>query len=164
MPSETKNLSCKLPIDLHRQITAEIQVKGITISEFIAMVINEHYDEKKGGNNMATRTMAFQVSEELFQRIKEYLSKYEQVYHRKLTQKEFVLGLIEQALDEADEDFAALEAAKQTEQEEEPGWEVVENQEPDDDTPAEEENEETESEDTVSAEEEEPAPETEEIE
>ena len=39
-----------------------------------------------------TRTMAFQVSEELFQQIKDYLARYEQVYHRKLTQKEFVIG------------------------------------------------------------------------
>ena len=44
-----------------------------------------------------TRTMAFQVSEELFQQIKDYLARYEQTYHRKLTQKEFVIGLIEQS-------------------------------------------------------------------
>ena len=59
-----------------------------------------------------TRTMAFQVSEELFQQIKDYLARYEQVYHRKLTQKEFVIGLIEQALEEADEEFEAAEAAE----------------------------------------------------
>ena len=59
-----------------------------------------------------TRTMAFQVSEELFQQIKDYLARYEQVYHRKLTQKEFVIGLIEQALAEADEEFEAAEAAE----------------------------------------------------
>ena len=58
-----------------------------------------------------TRTMAFQVSEELFQQIKEYLARYEQTYHRKLSQKEFVIGLIEQALAEADEEFEAAEAA-----------------------------------------------------
>ena len=58
-----------------------------------------------------TRTMAFQVSEELFQQIKEYLARYEQTYHRRLSQKEFVIGLIEQALAEADEEFEAAEAA-----------------------------------------------------
>ena len=58
-----------------------------------------------------TRTMAFQVSEELFQQIKEYLARYEQTYHRKLSQKEFVISLIEQALAEADEEFEAAEAA-----------------------------------------------------
>ena len=58
-----------------------------------------------------TRTMAFQVSEELFQQIKDYLARYEQTYHRRLSQKEFVIGLIEQALAEADEEFEAAEAA-----------------------------------------------------
>ena len=47
----------------------------------------------------------------LFQQIKEYLARYEQTYHRRLSQKEFVIGLIEQALAEADEEFEAAEAA-----------------------------------------------------
>ena len=51
-------------------------------------------------------------NEELFQQIKDYLTRYEQTYHRKLTQKEFVIGLIEQALEEADEEFEAAEAAE----------------------------------------------------
>ena len=46
------------------------------------------------------RTLAFQVSEELFQKVKEYLAWYEKTYHRRLTQKEFVIGLIEEALEE----------------------------------------------------------------
>lgn len=41
-----------------------------------------------------TRTLAFQVTEDLFQRIKEYLKQ------NGLTQREFVIGLIKQALDE----------------------------------------------------------------
>ncbi len=39
------------------------------------------------------RTMAFQVPEEMFQRIKEYLQRHH------MTQKQFVLGLIEAELD-----------------------------------------------------------------
>ena len=58
------------------------------------------------------RTLAFQVSEELFQRVKEYLENYEKAYHRRLTQKEFVIGLIEQALEEAEEEFEAARAAE----------------------------------------------------
>lgn len=65
---------------------------------------------------MATRTLAFQVSDELFQRIKDYLARYEQVHHRRLSQKEFVISLIETELDEADEEFEAAEAAKAAEQ------------------------------------------------
>ena len=56
---------------------------------------------------MATRTIAFQVSEELYQKIKEYLARYEQVYGRKLSQREFIVTLIEQALEEAADEFDA---------------------------------------------------------
>lgn len=40
------------------------------------------------------------------------LERYEKTYHRKLTQKEFVIGLIEQALEEAEEEFEAARAAE----------------------------------------------------
>ncbi len=107
---ETKGVTCKIPLDLHNRITEEIRQNESTMSKFIEQVIREHYE--KGATTMGkTRTMAFQVSEELFQQIKDYLARYEQVYHRKLTQKEFVIGLIEQALEEADEEFEAAEAA-----------------------------------------------------
>ena len=108
---ETKGVTCKIPLDLHNRITEEIRQNESTMSKFIEQIILEHYE--KGAITMGkTRTMAFQVSEELFQQIKDYLARYEQVYHRKLTQKEFVIGLIEQALEEADEEFEAAEAAE----------------------------------------------------
>ncbi len=44
--------------------------------------------------NGNSKTLAFQVSEEFFQRVKTYLAK-----HPKLSQKDFVVGLIEQELD-----------------------------------------------------------------
>ena len=108
---ETKGVTCKIPLDLHNRITEEIKQNESTMSKFIEQIILEHY--MKGATTMGkTRTMAFQVSEELFQQIKDYLARYEQTYHRKLTQKEFVIGLIEQALEEADEEFEAAEAAE----------------------------------------------------
>ena len=107
---ETKGVTCKIPLDLHNRITEEIRQNESTMSKFIEQIILEHY--AKGATTMGkTRTMAFQVSEELFQQIKDYLARYEQTYHRKLTQKEFIIGLIEQALEEADEEFEAAEAA-----------------------------------------------------
>ena len=108
---ETKGVTCKIPLNLHNRITEEIRQNDSTMSKFIEQIILEHY--MKGATTMGkTRTMAFQVSEELFQQIKDYLTRYEQTYHRKLTQKEFVIGLIEQALEEADEEFEAAEAAE----------------------------------------------------
>lgn len=115
---ETKGVTCKIPLDLHNRISEEIRETESTMSKFIEMIIQEHY-EKGAGKVMAKgRTLAFQVSEELFQRVKEYLERFEKVHHRRLTQKEFIIGLIEQALEEAEEEFEAAEAAGWEEQEE----------------------------------------------
>ena len=124
---ETKGLTCKIPLDLHNRISEEMREKELTVSQYIELVIREHMD---GGIHMdKTRTLAFQVSEELFQKIKDYLEHYEQTYRRKLTQKQFVIGLIEQTLEEAEDDFAAYqaeeggEAAKAPETEDTPAGE-----------------------------------------
>ena len=85
---------------LWQQIKDELEAKNITMSQFFEMAAKEHFDKEKGGKTMANgRTLAFTVSEELFQRVKEYLAWYERTYHRRLTQKEFVLGLIEDELE-----------------------------------------------------------------
>ena len=125
---ETKGVTCKIPLDLHNMISEEIRETESTMSKFIEMIIQEHY-EKGAGKVMAKgRTLAFQVSEELFQRVKEYLERFEKVHHRRLTQKEFIIGLIEQALEEAEEEFEAAKAAGQEEQEES-AWAAAQGQE-----------------------------------
>lgn len=45
----------------------------------------------------ATKTLAFQITEELDQRLKNFIAA-EKKRGRKISQKEFVIGLIEQAL------------------------------------------------------------------
>lgn len=106
-------LTVSIPDDLHQKIREELEKQGITTSQFIAQAVTNFFE--KGETNMATRTLAFQVSEELFQRVKEYLARYEEIHHRRLSQKDFVIGLIEAELDEADEEFEAAEAAAATE-------------------------------------------------
>ena len=108
---ETKGVTCKISLELHQQASEEMQGKGLTVSQYIEMVIREHIN---GGINMANnRTLAFQVNDELFQNIKAYLARYEEVYHKKLTQREFVVGLIQQALEEAEEKFASTLSAQE---------------------------------------------------
>ena len=103
---EMKGITCKIPLELHNRISDEIRESESTMGKFIEMIINEHYTKEE--NNMSKgRTLAFQVSEEFFQRIKDYLARYEEVYGRKLSQRQFVIELIEQALEEADEEFEA---------------------------------------------------------
>ncbi|MFQ7726910.1 MAG: hypothetical protein ACLRI7_11130 [Ruthenibacterium lactatiformans] len=82
---ELRNASVKLPADLHQQIKDELEAKNITMSQFFEMAAKEHFDKEKSGKTMANgRTLAFTVSEELFQRVKEYLAWYERTYHRRL--------------------------------------------------------------------------------
>ena len=131
---ETKGITCKIPLDLHNRISEEIRETESTISKFIEMVIMEHYEKGAVKVMEKGRTLAFQVSEELFQRVKEYLENYEKTYHRRLTQKEFVIGLIEQALEEAEEEFEAARAAEHEEQAES-GWEAAESPETDEEVP-----------------------------
>lgn len=117
-------LTVTLPDELHEQIRQELEAQGITTGQFIEMVVTKYFTKsKEGENNMATRTIAFQVSEELYQRIKEYLNRYQEVYGRKLTQREFMLQLIEDALSEAEEEFDAATTAEQESPEAEEGLE-----------------------------------------
>ena len=109
---ETKGVTCKIPLELHNRISEEIRETESTMSKFIERIITEHYEKGAVTVMGKGKTLAFQVSEELFQRVKEYLEAYEKAYHRRLTQKEFVVGLIEQALEEAEEEFEAARAAE----------------------------------------------------
>lgn len=91
-----KNLCAMIPESLHTQARTEQEKLELTLSQYVEMVLKEHFE--KGGKAMdgKTRTLAFQVSEELFGKIKEHLKK------TGLSQKDFVIGLIEQALAEAE--------------------------------------------------------------
>ena len=63
-----------------------------------------------------SRTMAFQIPEELFQRIKAHLERETQRTGRKLTQREFVLGLIKEALNEAEQQVVENDPEPEEEQ------------------------------------------------
>ena len=118
--AETKNLCAQIPILLHERVSEEWERLGQTISEYITQLIQEYYnrmENQKGGSDMTekNRTMAFQIPEELFQRIKRYLERESQRTGRKLTQRDFVLGLITQALDTADAEGTDTEQDTPTE-------------------------------------------------
>lgn len=95
---ERKNLCAQIPITLHSHVRQEQEESGKTLSEYITEVLTAYYE---GGNNMASRTLAIQISEELFEKLKTHISAESQRQGRKITQKEFILSLIEQALEEA---------------------------------------------------------------
>lgn len=91
---DRKNLCAQIPLSLHQKVREEQEKVEKSLSDYITMVLTEYYNQK-GVNGMSgkTRTLAFQVSEELYQRVKVYLAG-----HAGLSQKDFVVGLIEQAL------------------------------------------------------------------
>lgn len=99
MVEGTRGITVKVPEEIHAQAKAEQESLELTMSQYIELVLQEHF--RKGGKTMGTRTLAFQVSEELFQRVKHYLAA-----HPHMTQKDFVIGLIKPALKE----FEAEEA------------------------------------------------------
>jgi hypothetical protein len=107
---QKKNLCAQVPLSLHAQVCEAREAAGQTTSEYITNLLIEYYNLKKNGGTATmsgnTRTMAFQIPEELFQRIKAHLERETQRTGRKLTQREFVLNLIEEALIEAEEDAA----------------------------------------------------------
>ena len=90
-----RNLCAQVPLELHARVREEQEKAGQSLSEYVTKVLTEYYE--KGGCNMSEkmRTLAFQVSTELFQRVKANLAA-----HPGVSQKDFVVGLIEQALTE----------------------------------------------------------------
>lgn len=93
MADEKKGITVKIDADLHAEIREYLERhEGMTMAEFITLAVDDELHPKiqqKEGNSMGNmRTMAFQVPEELFQRIKDYL------HRNNMSQKEFVLGLM----------------------------------------------------------------------
>ena len=124
----TKNLCAQISLDLHQKISEAREAAGLTTAQYITELLTEYFKMKENGGNITmtnnnTRTLAFQISEDLFQRIKTHLERETQRTGRKLTQREFVLGLIEEALEAAErqEEAAPIsngdEADDSTEQE-----------------------------------------------
>lgn len=98
MPNEgTKGITVKIDAGLHVEVRQYLETHGMTMAEFVAQALDNELHPKnqmKEGKNMENmRTIAFQVPEDLFQKIKDYLQR------NNMTQKQFLLGLIENELE-----------------------------------------------------------------
>lgn len=109
---QTRSLTAPIPASLHARVTEERIAANQSLGEYMTELLTNYYNNG-GKNNMSkSRTLAFQIDEELFQRIKDYLEQESSRTGRKLTQREFVIGLIEDALKQAErnaEDTASQE-------------------------------------------------------
>ncbi len=99
---ETKNLCAQIPLELHAKVRAEQERSGLTLGVYITDVLTKFYEGGTVKMNEPTRTLAFQIPDELFWRIKDHLARETERTGKKLSQKDFVLGLIEQALEESE--------------------------------------------------------------
>ena len=94
--NEKKGITVKIDAELHAQVKEFIEANGMTMAEFVSKALDDELHPKmtQEVNNMGNmRTMAFQVPEELFQQIKDYLNRHN------MSQKEFVIGLIKTELE-----------------------------------------------------------------
>ena len=93
-----KNLCAQIPETLHARVRQEQERSGKTLSEYMTWLINEFYKKGTEKEMEETRTLAIQVSEELFERLDRYVKAH------KLKKKNFLIDLITRALEEAEED------------------------------------------------------------
>ena len=110
---EMKNICGKIPVELHEKLKLEVEELGISIPKYLEMVIEEHMTRKGEKTNMADlRTVAVQVTEDLFSRLKAVLAK------NGMKQKDFLIGLIEEAIEKEEAKWKAeSEEAEETEME-----------------------------------------------
>ncbi len=97
----TANLCAQIPVSLLARIREEQEKAGLPRGEYITQLLLNYYE--KGDKSMDfTKTLAFQIPEELFNRIKDHLEREKKRTGKRLSQKDFVIGLIERELDEAE--------------------------------------------------------------
>ena len=110
MPTEEKKgITVKIDAELHAQVRAYIESNGLTMAEFVSQALDHelHPMQQIGGTTMENmRTLAFQVPESLFQQIKEYLQR------NHMSQKQFVIGLIQSEINRDLEQRQAAETAQ----------------------------------------------------
>lgn len=95
--NEKKGVTVKIDAEHHAEVRRYIEEHEMTMGDFVSMALQDELHPKlniREDRNMGNmRTLAFQVPEELFQKIKNYLQR------NNMSQKEFVIGLIETEID-----------------------------------------------------------------
>ena len=114
---EMKGVTVKIPADLHAEVKTYLESHDMTMAEFIAQAADHEVHpiipiKEKKSMEERKRTLAFQVPESLFRRVKDYLKQ------NNMKQNRFVIGLIEAEL-EQDEALYQSEQTEEREDEEE---------------------------------------------
>lgn len=91
---ETKSLCAKIPIELHHKIRQKQEESGLVLNQYLEKLITEYYEMEKRqmSENGATRTLAIQIPEELFERFKRHIKE------KGKSQKAYLIDLIQREL------------------------------------------------------------------
>ena len=119
MPTnEKKGITVKIDAELHAEVRQYLEQHSMTMADFVTMALQDELhpkiEQKEEKSMEKMRTLAFQVSEDLFQKIKDYL------HRNNMTQRQFVIGLIENEIErDLTERQAQTEAQEPTEDQDE---------------------------------------------
>lgn len=98
MAENIKNLCAPIPAELHARLRERQEESGQTLGQYMTWLITKFYEsEGKSTMKESQRTVAFQVSAELFDQFKDYLKR------KGIKQNAFFLDCIRQALEEAEQ-------------------------------------------------------------
>ncbi len=104
MAENQKNLCAMIPAELHSRVRAAQEQAGLTLGAYMTRLLTDYYERGAEKMEKGMRTMAFQMPQEMFDRLKKLLEQESLRTGKKVSQKEFVLGLIQRALDEAEQE------------------------------------------------------------
>ena len=93
---EYKGITVKIDADLHAEVRQYLEATNMTMAEFVTQALDDELHPKFQKEDMKmenTRTIAFQVPEDLFQHLKDYLRRNE------ITQRQLLITLIEEELE-----------------------------------------------------------------
>ena len=119
MPTnEKKGITVKIDAELHAEVRQYLEQHSMTMADFVTMALQDElhpkFEQKEEKSMEKMRTLAFQVPEDLFQKIKDYL------HRNNMTQRQFVIGLIENEIErDLTERQAQTEAQEPTEDQDE---------------------------------------------
>ena len=100
-----KNLCAMIPEDLYAKVTREKDELGKTLGEYMEQLLNEHFEYGGTKPMKETKTIAFQISLELNERLRKHLAKTEQKLNH------FMRSLIEEALQDGEVETPSEEVA-----------------------------------------------------
>ena len=124
---ETKNISGKIPVELHQRMWEELERTGMKVSDFLEKVIEEHFIKqeeemrRKQESNEVTRTLAISVPDSFFKRYQRCLEIEREKHEGRYTNKDFLTDIIRKKMEEIE-----LEAGISQDSQKEPEFMVEE--------------------------------------